>query len=105
MSQLAIYSGKVRQCAIGVATPFRDMRDAPLSTGDIVVIYSDNGFVDPMLTCVIGDDDGFWVMGIKSVPLDEPGYWRVYKVKDHIDAVDGEHWKAFGFSFRSESAA
>lgn len=36
-------------------------------------------------------------MGIKDANMTE---WKVIKVKDHSDCIDGEHWKAFGISYR-----
>jgi hypothetical protein len=41
-----------------------------------------------------------FVMGIKSVPLEDTGEWRVLKVKDFSDVVPGEHWREYGFSYQ-----
>ena len=116
---MLVYSGKCRLCETGKAVGFRDMEGKELSTGDIVAIWSERG-PSPVLTVVVSDQfesfsDGsheenespeYFVMGLKSVNLaDEPGYWRVFKLKDHADVIDGEHWSAWGFSFKSSEAA
>lgn len=122
---LAVFSGDCLQAICGISTGFKDMRGSELRTGDIVCVftvreYGQDGerwaeMPPDGLTAVVSDEwttytdgsfrrkDGapeFFVMGIKSVPLDEPGVWRVMKVKDYEDVVAGEHWRAYGFNYR-----
>lgn len=42
-----IYSGQVRECEVGLPTPFVDAREQPVFTGDIVAMYWE-------------DSDGVW---------------------------------------------
>jgi len=111
-----LYSGKCRVGAVGHETPFVDMRGEPLRVGDIVVIYTENS--NPRgLTAVVSDEfisysDGThvtkdgpietFVMGIKNAGFGEGHAWNVLKVKDGSDAVDGEHWKDYGFRYSLE---
>ena len=112
-----VYSGKCRQGRVGQPTAFEDMYEHPLFVGDIVCIAHEDATPDH-LTVVVSDEfttysdcehrvkDGpveHFVMGIKSVPLDEAGAWRVLRVKDHADVIDGEHWRKFGFRYAKES--
>jgi hypothetical protein len=108
---LAVYSGQCRMCMVGKPAPFKDLTGKPLATGDIVVMWPDGGYLDFTMSVVVEEKDDFFVMGIRSVPLDldddgnPTSYWRVQKVKDHSDVIPGEHWKAFGFNYREEEAA
>lgn len=34
-----VYSGNVRACQVGLPTPFVDVREKPIRTGDIVAVY------------------------------------------------------------------
>ena len=122
--ELAVFSGECLQGVCGIATGFFDMHDKPLFTGDIVQVYSVESWVTEHgdllsympegLTAVVSDEwtsymDGsfvrksgcaeFFVMGIRDVDLEEPGTWRVRKLKDFSDVVLGEHWKDYGFSY------
>lgn len=126
---MRVFSGKVHMCDVGHPAGFRDLEGRHLATGDIVALFTGTGAsaVSYGLTVVVRDQftsysDGTviektepgecFVMGIKSVDLtlpdegseeDDPAaslYWKVWKVKDHTDVIEGEHWKAYGFSFR-----
>lgn len=123
MNVTYVMSGKCRLCTTGHPAGFRDLEGKPLFTGDIVAIFTDGGDGAKeahSLTAVVRDQfasfsDGTFiardepgdcfVMGIKSVPMDDPGHWRVWKLKDHRDVIPGEHWTAYGFSYQSENAA
>ncbi len=109
-----VYSGNSRKGTVGAATPFRDCKGEPLFVGDIVCVFTD-GYVPDGLTAVVSDEftsysDGThvinegaaeqFVMGIKSVDLENPNTWRVVKLKDYRDVIDGEHWRAYGFNYR-----
>lgn len=125
---LAVFSGKCLMALCGTDTGFKDMRGQPLLTGDIVCIFTVREYAQDGetwaemypngLTAVVSDEwtsysdgthqrkDGspeFFVMGIKNVPLDGPGVWRVMKVKGHEDVVSGEHWRSFGFNYAPAS--
>lgn len=108
MSNLEIFSGKVRLCEVGLETKFRDVDGKKLFTGDVVVIYTDNGALEATnnLSAVVAHEDGTpFVMGIANVNLlDEPGYWRVLRIKSHEDVIAGEHWSAWGFSYREKES-
>jgi len=122
---LYVYSGRCRQCEVGLPTGLKDDAGNRLRTGDIVMSYTVDSFGVANfdgLTVVIADQwqtysDGShvlqedkatpFVMGIKNVDLElETGVypdhvWRVRRLKAYEDVVDGEHWKDFGFSFKS----
>lgn len=113
-----VYSGKCRLCDVGVETGFHDCNDVSLRTGDIVITYTEDelGFANlGVLTVVVSDQyqsysDGthvekegeveFFVMGIKSIDINEDGTWRVKRLKGYESVLDGEHWPDYGFSFR-----
>ncbi|TPG50156.1 hypothetical protein EAH75_01270 [Rhodanobacter glycinis] len=119
--ELAVFSGKCLEGVCGIATGFHDMHGKPLRTGDIVITYAvregDEGaasYLPDGLTAVVSDEwtsysDGsfvrkedapvYFVMGIRSVPLDDPDTWRVSRVKGYEDVIDGEHWSAYGFNY------
>lgn len=122
MSGLLIFSGNCLFCESGTETPYTDMNGKTLFTGDIVVTFTvrDGEFLGlglpDSLTVVVRDEyqnwagqspekldepGEFFVMGIKSVPLDEEGEWRVLKVKDHSGVVPGERWPAWGFHYEA----
>jgi hypothetical protein len=125
MSALGVFSGRCLQAVCGKATSFNDINGEPLRTGDIVMIFSvreDDGDPDYFpkgLTAVVSDEftsyatgegtrhernpgpPGYFVMGIKDVPLDGEGNWRVMKVKGFEDVVEGEHWPQYGFSYKT----
>ena len=96
---LTVYSGKVALCETGLPTGAVDYAEKPLFTGDIVAIYTNDALSRPMLTVVIDEGDGPFVMGLKSVPMDSPSEWNIWKLKDHADCLDGEHWPAWGFRY------
>lgn len=125
MSGLAIFSGNCLEAICGIDTGAKDMHGEPLFTGDIVIIYSTKivsteygpmtDYIAGGITAVVSDEwttytDGtyrskegkaeYFVMGIKSVPMEDTGEWRVRKVKSHQDVVLGEHWKDYGFNYR-----
>jgi hypothetical protein len=122
---LAVFSGDCLAGVCGEAVGFNDMAGEPLHVGDIVQTFTvidrkdgDCEWLDMMgdkLTVVVSDEwesfsdgslvrkpdhDGFYVMGIKSIPMDEPGNWRVRLVKSHKDVIEGERWPAYGFNYR-----
>jgi len=121
-----VYSGKCRFCEIGIKTTLKDDCDNILRTGDIVMSYSvteDFGAVSfDGLTVVVADhfenivgrepiekaDKGEpFIMGIKSSKIDKKiekypnEVWRVKRLKKYEDVIDGEHWTAFGFNYKS----
>lgn len=125
--ELAIFSGNCLQGICGEPAGFKDMDGKPLHVGDIVQTFTvarredDDGewldFMGDKLTAVVSDAwestfDGdemtyqrkpeggsCYVMGIRSIPMDQPGEWRVRLVKSHRDVIDGEHWPAYGFRY------
>ena len=113
-----VYSGECRLCDVGPPIGANDCTGKPLFTGDIVLTYTEENNLGATyvagLTAVVSDQyqsfsDGtfterknpeFYVMGIKNVPLHDSGEWRVQRVKSYIDAIVGEHWREYGFSFK-----
>ena len=129
MSGVAVFSGECLVAVCGLPTGFRDMCGYELFTGDIVVVFTVREYGDDResldylpsgLTAVVSDEwvttrellsgertyrrkEGapeFFVMGIKNVPMDEPGQWRVMRVKEWSDVIEGERWPAYGFSYQ-----
>lgn len=126
VANLEIFSGQVSMGLCGEPVGFTDMDGKPLHVGDIVLTFtaSQHGTADEPymqhwpegLTAVVSRGEKFgaigryFVMGIASVPMDEPGEWRVLKVKGFEEAMPGEHWPSYGFRYReavvqSETAA
>lgn len=121
-----MFSGDCIKGICGEAVGFCDMAGEPLHVGDIVqtfVVKERKGdgceWLDMMgdkLTVVVSDEwstysdgrhlrnkdgRGYFVMGIASVPMDDPGHWRVRLVKSHRDVIEGERWPAYGFNYRA----
>lgn len=96
-----VYSGLVRVCEIGLAAGFSDTHAVPLVTGDIVIMFTDQ-YVPSHLSVVVTDESGPFVMGLKSVPMHDPGQWRVLRVKAAADVIEGERWPDWGFSYQSK---
>lgn len=121
---LAVFSGKCLKGYCGTPAGFSDMNGKPLHVGDIVLTFTvkewaggDDSWLEYFpdgLTVVVSDEwtsytdgtharnDGqpeYFVMGIKGVPMDEPGQWRVMLVKSHADVIDGERWPDYGFNY------
>jgi hypothetical protein len=129
VGELAIFSGECLLAVCGLPIGFRDMHGTELFTGDIVLIFTVRqcgddpealSYLPDHLTAVVSDEwatfntgrderdfirkggsPEFFVMGIKSVPLHEPGEWRVMRVKRWSDVIAGEHWTDYGFNYRT----
>lgn len=105
--QLTVFSGEVKMAECGELTPYFDMAGKQLRTGDIVVTFTEL-YVPDELTVVVKNQGNSWeaefpdfyVMGIASVPLNEDGEWKVRKLKDHSDVIEGESWTAYGFNYK-----
>ena len=109
-----VYSGKCRQCETGLKTNEKDMAGKELFTGDIVVIFTDDYHPDGLTVVIahqwksysngkhelIDENPEPFVMGIETVCWTDDE-WKVMKVKDHSDVIEGEHWKDFGFNYKS----
>lgn len=125
-----IYSGKCRLCEVGLTTDLKDDLGNKLRTGDIVMSYTvakDTGFrsVYGITVVVANHYDNIagvppterieenksepFVMGIKACDIQEPledyptTVWRVHRVKEYEDIIDGEKWSDFGFNYRSDA--
>lgn len=103
---MRIYSGKVYLCDTGEETNLKDHNDKPFFTGDIVLVRcSKSDYLSQDLSVVVKDGDDFFVMGLRNICVADPENfdgWEILRVKSHKDVIDGEHWKAYGFSFRRE---
>jgi hypothetical protein len=116
-----VFSGKCKLCQCGLATGIYDAKGELLETGDIVLIYTADeelGITQlpENLTVVVQNQfqsysDGShvpkdgpqkpFVMGIANVDISNSD-WFAIRVKSWKDAVNGEHWRAFGFSYRDD---
>jgi hypothetical protein len=111
-----IYSGTVRLGICGTKTPFTDVYGKHLFVGDIVVTHTDgwcagmtavvdNSFISYSDgTHVINTKDALtqFVMGIRGLEDDPTGTWKVNKIKDWSDVIEGEKWSNFGFSYSAK---
>ena len=127
VAALKVHSGKCCLCDVGVPVGHQDENGVDLHTGDIVVFWhgwyigTDSEYWDggDSLTVVVMDQyqsfsDGTvklqdgphapFVMGIRDCGFSHPE-WRVRIVKKFSDVVVGEHWPAYGFSYRTNDAA
>jgi hypothetical protein len=112
-----VYSGKCRLCDVGIPTGENDIHGKELFTGDILVTFTEN-YAPGGLTVMVSNQyqsysDGThketgetspYPMGIKNMwtdPEEDRSKWSVLKVKHWEDVVSGEHWRDFGFSFKS----
>lgn len=98
---LFVYSGDVRQGQCGTDAGFTDIDGKPLRVGDIVLAFTDD-YSPRHLSAVVQDGDQIYVMGLRSVPMDAPGEWRVRCVKPWECVLVGEHWDAWGFHYERE---
>jgi hypothetical protein len=122
---VAVFSGECLEAVCGISVGANDLRGVPLFTGDIVIVFTvderdtEHGptvdYFPDGLTAVVSDEwttyqggeyvrkEGvpeFFVMGIRSRPLNDAGEWRVMKVKGHDEVLVGERWSAYGFNYR-----
>lgn len=115
---MKIYSGECCLCDCGIETSLIDNSSEKLKTGDIVMVAhrDDSGFmILNGLSVIVSNQyttfsDGTivantyehkpFVMGLAEVNINDDENWIVKKVKGHEDALDGEHWKDFGFCFK-----
>jgi hypothetical protein len=121
-----IYSGNVRKGKCGEPTKLEDRNGKSLFIGDIVALFHTNkSYPEDIqtsnfenLTAIVDDkyisySDGThvesdeesqpFVMGIKDTDImHEKSEWSVELVKSYIEAVDGEHWKNYGFNYKKD---
>lgn len=122
--KLRVFSGKCCQCDVGVDTGHVDADGNKLHTGDIVATWygdyigtgEEQWLPTGNLTVVVSDQyqsysDGSivenpnpepYVMGIRGCGFDSDR-WRVQILKKYSDVVPGEHWPAWGFSYRVQA--
>ena len=94
---------------LGTPSPLKDEEGNELFVGDVVEISSKNGaYGRQHLTFVCSDKNGFFVMGIHDCCNSDTGVidekWRVRKVRDHANVLDGEKHN-FAVCVRSSSSA
>lgn len=95
---------------LGTTSPFKDDEGHELYVGDVVEISCKEGTNDKKhLTFVCLDKNGeFFVMGIHDCCNSDTGVidekWRVRKVRDHANVLDGEKHN-FAVCVRSSSSA
>ena len=108
---MKVYSGECEHGVCGIPTSLKDTGGESLFVGDIVVMatleslgsMSFHGLSiiveDRPKLCGREEDLGPFVMGLRSVDINESEYWYIQRVKSFSDCVAGEHWKDFGFSY------
>lgn len=121
MGKLYLNSGKCRLAKCGIETSLFDMHGNVCHTGDIVLLWSrwehddpENGFQNSHgLTAIVEDryttysngeikidkEGEPFVMGIKTIDLNNQNIWAVEIVKKYSDCINGEHWKNYGFNY------
>jgi hypothetical protein len=122
MNRLKVFSGECCKCDAGTPIAEKCQSGADLHTGDIVLLWHGEyleteiecWYPNEYLTVIVTDQytsysDGSivkntddkqpYAMGIKSCGFNAPE-WRIQLVKKWSDVVEGEHWPAFGFSYR-----
>ena len=105
---MIVYSGKHKKgdrklgdC--GEATPLIDLFGKDLFVGDIVISFLEGEYGVYRLSVVVKDDIEYYVMGLRGVDfMDNENKWRIKKVKDFSEVVEGEKWKAIGFNYKLE---
>ena len=117
-TKLFIYSGECKLGTVGEPTDLIDLSNTPLFVGDIVIVSVINASgicYNNGLSVVISAEEnnkliseedhsqGHFVMGIASIDFmgKDASEWAVKKVKNHADVIDGEHWKDYGFNYKS----
>ena len=107
MKELRVFSGDCDKGAIGISIGKKDIGGQFLSTGDIVM-FSHGAYVgtnaeqwtaNPCLSVIMADENGPFVMGLKTCGFDHPE-WRITLVKKFSDVIEGERWPAWGFNYR-----
>jgi hypothetical protein len=93
--ELYIFSGSVNQGKVGDATGLLDSHGNELRVGDIVAIWTET-YTSPNLTAVVKDENGAFIMGLRTAVLSE---WGILRVKSCEDCIDGEKWRAYGFNY------
>ena len=124
---LLVHSGDCCLCEIGIPAKAKSVDGKDLHTGDIVMLShgmyvgtdDEMWTLDPCLTAVVNNQmqsfaDGSvkvealdaepYVMGIKNCRFNHPE-WQIHMVKPYTHVVEGEHWTAYGFSYRRNEAA
>lgn len=122
--KLQVFSGNCCLCDVGTcvnANATFGQNKGALHTGDIVIAWH-GSYIDTDIECwnptgltvVVSEQyqsftDGtivslaephrHYVMGIADSGFNSPE-WKIQLVKSHLDVIDGEHWKDFGFSYK-----
>lgn len=110
-----VYSGDCRECNLGMPTGYVDINDKELFTGDILICFTEDYVVDNLTVMTAmqyttysdgtheeHEEFSMFPMGIKDAwSGSKNDKWKVLKVKDWSDVVEGEHWKAYGFNYKS----
>lgn len=127
MNKLQVFSGNCCKCDVGVEVGAKDYMGEEIHTGDIVMVWHGEyigtdiecWYPSGGLTIVVSDQyqttsDGRsfvhienegkpipFVMGIAGCGFDHPE-WQIHTVKKFSDVIDGEHWPAYGFSYKAK---
>ena len=109
---MRIYTGDCEHGECGLPTDMVDSQGDRLFVGDVVVMAScDKRGISSFysLTVVVegrpelsgGDENTPFIMGVKSVDVNEDPNWMVCKLKSYKDCIVGESWPSFGFSYKA----
>ena len=103
-----VYSGECEHGECGIPAGFKDAYGQDLFVGDIVISHNERGTVTGL--SVIVDDrpdllgheekEQPFVMGLRNADF-EPGGWVLKKIKHWAECIHGEHWKDYGFNYRT----
>lgn len=119
---MQVWSGKCCLCDVGLPSGLKDFAtDEELHTGDIVVMYAvywpdtdSESWNCCGLSAIVANQYTTYTtgvieenplpvqpfcMGLKSVEF-QSDVWKLQLVKKHTDVIEGEHWPAYGFSYK-----
>lgn len=122
-ANLYILSGKCYKGLVGKPTGQKAFCGTELCVGDIVLLWRGHyidtdieNWTQAGMTAIVEDryttySDGsvvintepqydFYCMGIASCGFDDPE-WRIEIIKSHEDVIEGEHWRQYGFNYRT----
>ncbi len=112
-----IYSGACKVGIVGEKTNLVTCKGEILYVGDIVLVQGPDGFFYSMSAVIsdqfdwsidenkkivykkVGEPNNFYIMGIKDAVIGGENGFIVTRVKRFCDAISGERWNDFGFSY------
>lgn len=126
---LKVFSGKCCLCDVGIPVNAKSTwgDEVEIHTGDIIILWHGSYIGTDIeqwlpsvgLTAVVADQYQSFMngaisvlnasptpfpMGIKDCGFSDPE-WRIQVVKKYSDAIEGENWPEFGFSYAKSEIA